>query len=495
MADKYLIGWSEVDMTPDKKISLAGQFYERISEYVETPITATALAIESEGEQAILCSCDLTSVAMGLVERVREKVAEKEPEIDTSKIIINATHTHTSHTYKTATGNPITTTRDILNRYIPEEQHYKPLISAKGDDYLKPADAFVFLTERIAEAICKAWENRKPAGYAQGFGRAAVGMCRRVCYSDGTAKMWGDANSAAFTQLEGGNDSGIEMLFFYDENKKLTGAAVNVNCPSQILEHRSFISSDYWGKVRMFLREEYGDDLFVLSLGGPGGDQCPRDLIRWVNPDTPINDPHVERLDYIERIADPSMFEIKGTLKAGKRIAREVIDAIEEVEEIKTEAPFVHKTITLDMPLRRVTPKEFEEAEEKIKNYADKLEGNANFADNARMYVYAGTILRYEEQHTMNVRPIEVHVLRFGDMAIATNPYELFLDYGNQIRARSRAKQTTLIQLCNGAEGYLPTEKAEKAGHYSAYVSSGKTGHEGGDLLVRKTLEEINSMF
>ena len=493
---KFKAGWAEVSITPDKKISLAGQFYERISEYVETPITATALAIESEGEQAILCSCDLTSIAMGLVERVREKVAEKEPEIDISKIIINATHTHTSHTYKaTADGANVTTTKDILNRYIPEEQHYKPLVSAKGDDYLKPADAVVFLIERISEAICKAWKNRKPAGYAQGFGRAAVGMCRRVCYSDGSAKMWGDANSAAFTQLEGGNDSGIEMLFFYDENKKLTGAAVNVNCPSQILEHRSFISSDYWGKVKMFLREKYGDDLFVLSLGGPGGDQCPRDLIRWVNPDTPINDPHVERPDYIERIADPSMFEIKGTIKAGKRIAREVIDAIEEVEEIKTDAPFVHKTITLDMPLRRVTPKEFEEAEEKIKSYAEKLEGNANFADNARMYVYAGTILRYEEQHTMNVRPIEVHVLRFGDMAIATNPYELFLDYGNQIRARSRAKQTTLIQLCNGAEGYLPTEKAEKAGHYSAYVTSGKTGHEGGDLLVRKTLEEINSMF
>lgn len=28
-------GWAEIDITPDKKISLAGQFAERISEYVE----------------------------------------------------------------------------------------------------------------------------------------------------------------------------------------------------------------------------------------------------------------------------------------------------------------------------------------------------------------------------------------------------------------------------------------------------------------------------
>ena len=111
------------------------------------------------------------------------------------------------------------------------------------------------------------------------------------------------------------------------------------------------------------------------------------------------------------------------------------------------------------------------------------------------MHIYSGAILRYEMQHTQNLVPIELHVARFGGFAIATNPFELFLDYGNQMRARSRAKQTILIQLAGGSLGYLPTEKAEKGSHYSAYVSSGFVGHEGGDLLVRKTVEEINKMW
>ena len=81
------------------------------------------------------------------------------------------------------------------------------------------------------------------------------------------------------------------------------------------------------------------------------------------------------------------------------------------------------------------------------------------------------------------------------NIAIGTNPYELFLDYGNQIKARSLAEQTFLIQLANGADGYLPTEKAEKGGHYSAFISSGLVGHEGGDQLVRETLSVINGMF
>ena len=95
----------------------------------------------------------------------------------------------------------------------------------------------------------------------------------------------------------------------------------------------------------------------------------------------------------------------------------------------------------------------------------------------------------------MDVFNIEVHVLKVGDVAFATNPFELFLNYGNQIRARALAKQTFLIQLSCGAFGYLPTEKAEQGSHYSAFVSSGTAGHEGGEILVRKTLTEINDMW
>ena len=118
-----------------------------------------------------------------------------------------------------------------------------------------------------------------------------------------------------------------------------------------------------------------------------------------------------------------------------------------------------------------------------------------NFDDSAEMHVFAGTIARYEFQKNTDFFEEEIHVIRFGDVAIATNPFELFLNYGNKIRARSPAKQTFLIELACGDDGYLPTEKAEKGGHYSAYVSSGVAGHEGGNILVEKTLEHINRMF
>ena len=489
------VGWSEVSITPEKKIALAGQFAERISEYVETPVTVTALAVEDGNEQMIICSCDLVSIGENLVQDVRETVKSKNNEIDTDKIIISAIHTHSSHTYHRGENKDFIRAREILNSFLPPEKQYQAKVTAKGDDFMDSNEALEFLTERIAKAIVEAWKSRKPARYAAGFGRAAIGMCRRVCYSDGSAKMWGDTNMASFTELEGGNDSGIEMLFFYDAGGKLTGVLANVACPAQVLEHRMFISSDYWGKVKILLREKYGEDLFVLGLCSAAGDQCPRDMIRWVNPESPIDDPNIERNDYIERDADPSMFDIKGCELVGKRIVNEIEMALENVKETYDEAVLMHEKLTIDLPLRRVTPKDYAEAVEALEKYANKVTDHINFDDNAKMHIHTGTILRWEEQHKKNIEPVEVHIARLGNVAIATSPFELFLDYGNKIRARSRARQTILIQLACGAEGYLPTEKAEKGSHYSAYVSSGTVGHQGGEQLVRVSTEVINKMF
>lgn len=46
-----LAGWSSVDIAPAKKVSLQGQYHERISEGVHDPIFATALAIESKSTE------------------------------------------------------------------------------------------------------------------------------------------------------------------------------------------------------------------------------------------------------------------------------------------------------------------------------------------------------------------------------------------------------------------------------------------------------------
>lgn len=103
---KFFVGWGQADITPDEPVFVAGQFPARVSEGVLDPVTATALVLESRGggfsDYAVMVSCDLVSIPDGLVNSVRAKVKENIPGINTERIFLNATHTHTGPECRTA---------------------------------------------------------------------------------------------------------------------------------------------------------------------------------------------------------------------------------------------------------------------------------------------------------------------------------------------------------------------------------------------------------
>ena len=109
---------------------------------------------------------------------------------------------------------------------------------------------------------------------------------------------------------------------------------------------------------------------------------------------------------------------------------------------------------------------------------------------------YEVTVRRFENRQA-DPKPdyeMELHALRIGDAAVCTNPFEMFTDYGIRMKARSKAVQTFVVQLV-GPGTYLPTEKAVRGGHYSAVVHSSLVGPEGGQVLVERTVELINSTW
>ena len=495
------IGWSEIDITPDKNASLQGQFAERISEYVEKPITATALAIECGKDQAVLVSVDINGISYNLLDEIRKSLSENKLGLDTDKIVFAATHTHTAPVYprymSTAKYGVKQTFRLLLEQELPKG--YKYVESAKiseNRDIISPEETFELLASRLSAVALDAWVKRKPAYIANEFARAAVGHCRRATYSDGTAKMWGETDTAAFEELEGGSDSGLELLYVFDENKKLTGVVTNIACPAQCVQHKSFISPDFWGEVKMHLREKFGADTYLLGLCGIAGDQCPVDLVRWVEPECELNDPNIARNNPPKRKADPSMFDIGGMKKTGKRIAREIIEIFDEGIEIPTVTDgFEHRTERVTLPVRTVSEEALNTAKKKIKEYVITKGEDVNYSDTAYLNGYLGDMMRFELQKQMKLLEVELHFIKISNIVIATNPFEPFIKYGNQIKAMSKAEQTFLVQLANGFEGYIPTQKAEAGGHYSGFAASGIVGHVGGDMLVRESVKIINDMF
>ena len=89
----------------------------------------------------------------------------------------------------------------------------------------------------------------------------------------------------------------------------------------------------------------------------------------------------------------------------------------------------------------------------------------------------------------------EMHVVRLGDVAFATCPFELYLAYGQSIKARSAAKQTFVVEQCGGTYGYVPTPAAETARGYGGGVNNGQIGHEGAFKLCDRAVEGVNRLF
>ena len=499
--NKLKIGWAEIDITPDKKTYLEGQFAERISEYVEKPITATALAVEAGGEQMVLVSCDLVGTPKILVEAVREKLADNTVGLDPMKTVYSATHIHTGPSFPNGTSlsekGKGHSEKGILLEALPEGKKYISLADAAGrDDVINPQDYFVFLTDCLAKVTLEAWNKRAEGSYTTAFGRAAVGLNRRAVYTDGSAKMWGDTNTASFYELEGGSDSGIELMYTFGEGGKLTGIIANLACPAQCVQHRLFVSPDFWGEVKVLLRKHFGEDIFLLCQCSNAGDQCPVDLVRWTEPESDLNDPNIYRANPPMRKADPSMFDLAGMRKTGRRIANEIIAVYDDgLDAPIGEAEFKHEIVDMPLPLRKVTPADVKEAKRELREYVQAKVGDFDYNDIGNLNGCLGVLMRERVQEHTEVVHIESHIIRLGNIAFATNPFEAFLVYGNQIKARSRAEQTFIVQLANGVENYLPSEKAEKGGHYSAWAASGTVGHIGGEQMVRQTLEVINNLF
>lgn len=471
-AAELWIGTASTSITPDRPVALAGQMHTRIAKNVESPCTATALALESrQGDKsldhAIFVACDL-AVIRGELEssgtelekyletkmqkEFRQRVKPRLKGFDVEKLFLTATHTH---------SGPVTMEGVYT---IPP-------------DVMQPREYLEFLFERLEEIVIKAWVNRQPGGVSWGLGHAVVAQNRRAVYADGTAQMYGKTDRADFRGFEGYEDHGVEILFFWDARTNLTATAINVACPAQEVESAKGVNADYWHEVREMLRGRHGSGLQVLGWIGAAGDQSPHLMYR--------------------KAAEERMRQLRGLTRL-EEIARRIVQAFTDVfevakKEIHFDVPLIHKVQTVDLPIRKVTEEEAAKAKAEC---AKLLEEEKKGKDTRTRRLWHEKLLqRYEWQQSNPVYRMELHVIRLGDVAICTNPFELFTDYGIQIKGRSKALQTFVIQLAAGPGTYLPTERAVRGGGYSAVPQSNLVGPEGGQVLVDRTVEAINALF
>jgi hypothetical protein len=420
------VGWCTTDITPPRPASLVGFFQKRISTGVADRLTATALALESRGprgaaEQAILVSCDSSGTWKSIEDRVRKLIKDRIPDFDGDKLVLNATHTHQGALHQSG----ILPALDVT----PAEQAQGVMT---GDEY------GTFLAERLADAAAKAWKGRTPGGVSWALDQAVVGFNRRFVYLDGSAAMLRPVNSPEFDCVEGVEDHGLPLLFFWDKERKLTGAVINVACPAQAEQGGTRISADFWTDVREEVAARH-KGVFVFPQCGAAGDIYTAGMFR--------------------HRAEAAMAKRKG-ITWRREIARRIVDGMERAlpyaqPDVEANPVFKHAVVRADLPT------------------ADPAKHPSYLCD--------------------PVNPAEFHVIRLGEVAVVTNPFELFTDYGMRIQARSKALLVFNVQLSCQVSGYLPSARAVRGGGYSGdkYL----VGPEGGRVFVDDCVRHIEALW
>ncbi len=196
-----------------------------------------------------------------------------------------------------------------------------------------------------------------------------------------------------------------------------------------------FLTADFWGPAHRPLRTHFGENFTVLAVTGAAGDQCPT-------------------ISSAGAGANPACAGSKPCANLARRLVLGVVaDLTAEGEP---------------------DPKSW----------------------NGGTLLHARRLLeRHADTGSSPTYPVDCNFLRIGNFTVATNPFELYLEYGQRIKARSLATQTIAAQLTNDGLAHLPTREGLAYGHYSAMPSNIRLGPEGGDQLVEQSLAHLNTLF
>ena len=441
------IGWASQDFTPTRPAMLQGQMHVRVARSAMDPLTVTALALESgtPPTAAVLVSCDLAGVPEVLQAAVHARLATRLPGVPPTAIVMSATHTHES--------------------LVVDDSFY----AHPGGDVMTAAECCAWVADRIVTAVVQAWEARKPRLIGRAFGHAVVGHNRRAVYADGSAQMYGVTNRPDFVWIEGGEDHSVDLLFVWEPDGRLAGIVLGIPCPSQVDENIERFSADYWHDVRMELRHRFGQHLQILPLCGAAGDQSPHFLIYG---------PQEEEMRRRRGLSERQ--EIAA--RVGDAVAR----ALQCTHPAPDETQLMHVSQQLTLARRRVRRPERDWAA------AQHAEALKQFpATSWWPQCLQGVVDAFDQDRPLAPEPAEVHAVRIGNAVLVTSPFELYLDYGWRIKARSPAAQTIVVQLAAGRGLYLPTERAVQGMHYSAHPAVAPAGPEGGQQVVEASLALI----
>ena len=305
------------------------------------------------------------------------------------------------------------------------------------------ADAIILAYRRMAPAVAK---------FAQGTAEGWA-FCRNYVAKDGSARTFG-LGGKEFDHMMSEPDHSLPVMVFEGETGERLGALVSFACHQDCAGVDGY-TSDYGGVMGKELKKVYGQDFVTVFMIGTAGD---------------IN--HIP--------SDPSLPRpVPGVhyRKMGAALAKVAEEAIECATPVGDGVAVIKEDIALER--RQYTAEEMKAAV-------------ALRAQNDGSVMRTLNLLYYQAVNRQSHSTMALQVVRIGNTTIYVFPGEIYVNFGKEIKARSKFPNNFVIENSNAFGGYFPTPESfeENCDLYETSLCFGaRHVPEAGGQMVEKLLE------
>jgi hypothetical protein len=432
MAENTLrVGFSVIDITPPTGLYMCGGLEPRTNQGTLDPLQVRTMVVESQGKKVAVVGADLIGMHRSMTDPVIETIAAQTG-TPAEAIMVVSSHTH---------NGPYTV-----------EGLYS--FNVTNADYLNALPA-----KLIAGAV-EANRALQPATVHIGRSLVHHGQHHRRVLNKKDGKAFNTWMPAALNDLElcpqilgsvGPIDPELWVLRFDDLQGNPIGLFFNMTLHTNGRGTMMW-SADYPGVVATKVRAELGDHVVTVFAPGACAD---------INPTRGGND---------------------GWDAMAENIALQTLDAAKRARPIPTPVVVNGNRRDVDVP-RRDPASQAPGAVERL-NWGGR---------GGRTDVFGPQLDHIGSMpETLSV---PINALHIGPFALASNPGELFVEHGLDIKTRSPFPHTAVAELTNDLIMYQPTRRGFELQGYETLVGPNRVAMEGIETIVNTAVELLDELW
>jgi hypothetical protein len=451
-ARRLRAGASTSNITPPLGELIVGNWTPVPATHVHDELYARSLVLDDGATRLAIVLADNVGIPRHVLDEAKQLAADSTG-IAAGRILIASTHTHSATTARGA--------------------------ERPGAD--EPLDHYQsFLARRIADGITRAVNNLEPARAGWGSGRLPEQVFNRRWFMKpgpdldnpfggrDKVRMNPPVGSPDLLEPAGPTDPEIAFLSVQSDSGRPIALLANYSLHYVGGVPNGHVSADYFG---VFSRT-------LARLLEPDSDAPP--FVAMLSNGTSGNINNINFRGGQTRLPPYRRMEL-----VANQVAAEVFRAMQAVE-YRDSVPLkvVQRELTLDTRRPGAALIDWARAVLARRESAP--------SKHPRERIYAERTLRMAEMPPRIDVPLQA--VRVGDLAIATIPFEVFVEIGLELKDKSPFPDTFVMSLANGAHGYLPTAAHHELGGYETWLGTNQVEVQAASRIVDALLQMLGEL-